>query len=59
MIYREICGILLKVSHRVAAAVHYVLDQRIGMIYGGPGIVHEARSAPGASLRCSASGLRP
>src|SRR5579862_2149554 len=46
MIHREIGGILLEVAHRIAASLHYVLDQRIGMIHGGPWIVHKSRLLP-------------
>jgi hypothetical protein len=43
MIYRKIGGILSKVSHRIAAAAHYVLDQRVGTIHGSPRVVHKLR----------------
>jgi hypothetical protein len=36
VIYREIGGILIEITHRIAAVLHYVLDQGIGMLYGGP-----------------------
>ena len=59
MIYREIGGILIKVAHRIAAALHYVLDQSIGMIHSGPRIVHKSRLLPAPIFGIPASGPRP
>ena len=41
MIYREIGGVLIKVAHRVASALHDILDQRIGMIHGSLRVIHK------------------
>jgi hypothetical protein len=43
VIYREIRGVLIKVANRIAAALHYILDEGVGTIHSSLRIIDKQR----------------